>query len=77
MGFSITQNGTHLIIEDYSSEWAPYYFISLKNDKEVLGPVAYEAEGNNILAEYAYVTIGYTKEIYSLKDLFDHLSSGI
>jgi len=75
-GLSITQNNTHLIIQDYSPEWAPFYSISFKNDTEVLNLVAYEAEGNNIVAEYAYVTRNYTKEIYPLKDIFEHLSPG-
>lgn len=75
-GFSLTQNGTHLIIEDYSSEWAPYYHISLKNGTRVLGLVAYEAEGSNAVAEYAFITKRFAKEIYNLKDIFDHLPSG-
>lgn len=74
-GFRITQNDTHLIIEDYSSEWAPYYYISFKNGTGVIGLVAYETEGNNTVAEYAYVTRNYAKEIYSLKDILSSLPS--
>ncbi|MEM2506798.1 MAG: transglutaminase-like domain-containing protein [Nitrososphaeria archaeon] len=68
-GFSVTQNGTHLIIEDYSSEWAPQYSISLKNGTRLFNLVPYKVEGDAIIAEYAYISRNYTKEIYSLNEI--------
>jgi len=43
-GFSLTQNETHLIIEDYTSEWAPFYYISLENGTTILHLVPHPVE---------------------------------
>ena len=74
-GFHLTQNVTHLIIEDYSSELAPQYSISLKNGMRLFNLVPYEVE-DGIVAEHVYVSRGYTKEIYRLEDIFEHLPRG-
>jgi len=69
-GFRLMQNGTHLIIEDYASDWAPYYYISLENGTRLFALTPYEAE-NSIVAEYAYVSRSYAKEIYLLEEIFE------
>lgn len=69
------QNGTHLIIEDYSSGWAPHYCISLKNGTRLFCLAPYEIE-KGIIADYAYVNRTYTKEIYSLNEIFRRLPIG-
>jgi len=73
-GFSLTQNSTHLTIEDYSSEWAPQYSISLENDTTLFYLVPHRAaREKGVVAEYAYVSRNYTKEIYSLREIFERL----
>ena len=71
-GFRLTQNATHLIIEDYSSELVPFYSISLKDGTRLFQLVPYETR-NAVIAEYAYISRGYAKEIYNLKEIFERL----
>ncbi len=71
-GFTLTQNATHLIIEDYSSELAPIYSISLKDGTRLFLLVPYRT-GNAVIAEYAYISKSYAKEIYNLKEIFERL----
>jgi len=74
-GFTLTQNGTHLIIEDYASRWAPHYSISLKDGTRLFNLVPYKVK-DDVVAEYAFVSKGYTKQIYSLDDTFKRLPRG-
>jgi len=71
-GFRLTQNATHLIIEDYSSELVPFYSITLKDGTRLFQLVPYETR-NAVIAEYAYISRGYAKEIYNLKEIFERL----
>jgi len=74
-GFSLTQNGTHLIIEDFTSRWAPQYSISLKNGTRLFNLAPYMVE-DGVVAEYAYVNRSYTKQVYNLDDIFERLPQG-
>lgn len=71
-GFRLTQNATHLIIEDYGSELVPFYSITLKDGTRLFQLVPYETR-NAVIAEYAYISRGYAKEIYNLKEIFERL----
>ena len=71
-GFSLVQNGTHLIIEDHASEWAPQYGISFENGTQLFNLVPLPVE-DGIIAEYAYVSRDYTKEVFSLGEIFEEL----
>ena len=74
-GFSLTQNETHLVIEDYASEWAPFYYISLENGTTILHLVPHPVEEDEeaVVAEYAYVSRGYSLEVYSLSEIIEML----
>jgi len=56
-------------------EWAPQYPISLENDTTLFNLVPYpvEEDEESVVVEYAYVSKGYTIEIYSLSDIFEKL----
>jgi predicted transglutaminase-like protease len=71
-GFRLAQNATHLIIEDYGSELVPFYSITLKDGTRLFQLVPYETR-NAVIAEYAYISRGYAKEIYNLKEIFERL----
>ena len=74
-GFSLTQNETYLVIKDYASEWAPFYYISLENGTTILHLVPHPVEEDEeaVVAEYAYVSRGYSLEVYSLSEIIEML----
>jgi len=52
--------------------WFRFYSITLKDGTRLFQLVPYETR-NAVIAEYAYISRGYAKEIYNLKEIFERL----